>query len=108
MGALLKHFGCYHYAIDFASDLNPDVIGALPSLPVRNGQFDIVCAFEVLEHIPLDQLSICLREMRRCASERVLLSVPDQSMLHPEESPYALNFGNGSSRSGWDKSPLTS
>lgn len=62
--------------LDVADDLHPDIVGSLLSMPVKDKSFDIVCAFEVLEHIPYADVSKALSEMRRVAKNKVLISVP--------------------------------
>lgn len=38
--------------------------------------FDVVCAFQVLEHLPLDQFELCLSNLARRSNEHVLISLP--------------------------------
>jgi SAM-dependent methyltransferase len=38
--------------------------------------FDAVCAFQVLEHLPLDQFEICLRNLANRSHEHVFISLP--------------------------------
>lgn len=62
--------------MDIDPDLNPDKVGDIRSLPFPDGSFDAVCAFEVLEHIPLNEAGTALHEMCRVSSSTVLISVP--------------------------------
>jgi ubiquinone/menaquinone biosynthesis C-methylase UbiE len=91
--ALLCHFGCKVTTVDFASDLKPAVVGQLPQLPFGDHTFDIVCAFEVLEHMPFELLGECLREMRRIATKRIILTVPDQQELQDELLSIQVRIG---------------
>lgn len=101
LNALLKHFGSRTYAVDFANDLRPDVLARLPELPFRNKAFDVVCAFEVLEHIPLELFGRCLREMRRVADKRIILSVPDQEEFHGKRIQIHLRFSRWNYKKSW-------
>lgn len=76
-GSFLKNNTDVAYtSVDVAADLHPDVVGDILNLPFGNTSFDIVCAFEVLEHIPFDQFERAIAEMSRVAKRFVIISVP--------------------------------
>lgn len=62
--------------IDIAEDLHPDTIGDVRKLPFENASFDVVCAFEVLEHLPFEDFSVAVGELCRVSRGSVLLSLP--------------------------------
>ncbi len=63
-------------SVDIAEDLHPDVVGSVTKLPFNNKSFDVVCAFEILEHLPFDQFEIALQELARVSRREVILSLP--------------------------------
>ncbi len=75
-GYLVKNTHITHTSVDIAEDLHPDIMGSLEKLPVPDNSYDMVCAFEVLEHIPFDKFETCIIEMKRVAKKNVLISVP--------------------------------
>ena len=62
--------------VDIADDVGADVIGSITKLPFENKSFDVVCAFEVLEHLPFEKLDTSLSELSRVARMKVIISVP--------------------------------
>lgn len=74
----LRSGGTHVVTADIDSRLRPEVACSITSLPFRDRGFDRVLAFEVLEHIPLDFLSVAVREVCRAAADRVVVSVPEK------------------------------
>ncbi len=62
--------------VDIDPDLKPDLVADVTRLPFKEDQFDCVCAFEVLEHIPFEDFSKALSELGRVSKENVIISIP--------------------------------
>ncbi len=73
---LLKASGLDVTTLDFDESLRPDVLGDIRSLPFPDHAFDLVCAFEVLEHLPFDESAAAIREMARVSSKGAVIAVP--------------------------------
>src|SRR3989344_4156341 len=70
---LLKRGGEYEVTtLDFDPGLNPDVVADIRSLPFGDKSFDLVCVFEVLEHIPYEDVNPALREIIRVSKKMLL------------------------------------
>jgi 2-polyprenyl-3-methyl-5-hydroxy-6-metoxy-1,4-benzoquinol methylase len=64
-------------------------------LPFADGEFDLVSALEVLEHVPDPPRT--LREMSRCAQRHLLVSVPREPLwraLNVARGAYVSELGN--------------
>lgn len=61
---------------DIDEKLDPDFIGDVKNLPLENNTFDVVCAFQILEHIPWDEVSAAINELARVSKKNVIISVP--------------------------------
>ena len=75
----LKKLGYNVTTCDFDKNHAPDVVADVRSLPLKNNSFDVVTAFEVLEHIPFEDFPKALLEFQRVASRHVIISVPYKS-----------------------------
>ncbi len=63
--------------LDLDPDLKPDIIGSATSMPLADAEFDIVCAFQMLEHLPYDDAVKAFSEMARVALRYLVISLPD-------------------------------
>lgn len=75
----LKRFGIPVTTCDVDPALEPDRIGDIRNLPFPDQSFDIVIAFEVLEHLPFGDFRKALAELKRVSRDAVLLSLPYRS-----------------------------
>ena len=69
--------------IDIRFDLRPDVVGDMRGLPFRDECFDSVIASHVLEHVPIWDTELSLREMHRVLkpSGTLQVQVPDMGWI---------------------------
>lgn len=63
--------------VDIDASLQPDVIADITKLPFPDASYDVVTAYEILEHMPFEKSLAGLSELRRVSSRWVLISLPD-------------------------------
>lgn len=64
-------------SLDIAEDLRPDIVADITKgIDTKSDSFDVVCAFEVLEHIPFQDFERVLEELKRVARTHVVISLP--------------------------------
>jgi len=61
---------------DFDEKVKPDYIGNVSKIPLPNNFFELVCCFQVLEHLPFEKFEESLNELCRISEKYVLLSLP--------------------------------
>jgi len=78
IGGYIKNNTDIKYSsMDIAEDVNPDIVGSIDKIPVEDDSFGLVCAFEVLEHLPFEKFEISLKEMARVSKTgKILISLP--------------------------------
>ena len=75
----LKTAGLEVVTCDIDKNLNPDVIADIRNLPFSSDIFDIVTAFEVLEHLPWEDFEVAIAELKRVSKKKVIVSLPYRS-----------------------------
>lgn len=70
-------FGIKVETLDLDPELEPDHVGSVVDLPFADGTFDVVCAFQVLEHLPYEESMQAFREIARVSGKYVIISLPD-------------------------------
>ena len=63
--------------LDIDPDLKPDYLASVLQMPFADESYDVVCAFQFLEHLPYEQTLAAFREMARVAKTGIVFSVPD-------------------------------
>jgi len=76
--AYLRSLGLAYYTMDVTSASKPDIVGRLEDLDHIElfKKFELVCAFQMLEHSPYDQFTTNLAKMSDMASKYVFISLP--------------------------------
>ena len=84
VGGELNHLSqfCHAKKIVVANLASGDVIIKNDSLPFREKSFDVVCAIDVLEHIPKRERKDFIKRLVNIASERIILSFPIGTKKH--------------------------
>jgi len=75
----LKKLGLDVVTIDIDKDLRPDHVGDVRNIPLKDNSFDVVVAYEVLEHLPYEDFKYALREIKRVSKKDVIISLPYRS-----------------------------
>lgn len=70
--------------VDIDPELKPDFVASVRALPLPDASWDVVCAFEVLEHLSFEEFVPSLKEMARVSKRWVIISLPDSrhTLLH--------------------------
>ena len=70
-------FGISVETLDIDPELAPDHVGSATALPFVDDSHDVVCAFQMLEHLPYEKSIKAFREMVRVSKAYVVISLPD-------------------------------
>jgi len=77
---MLEYMDFHIETIDLDPDLKPTYVGSATELPFRDATYDVVCAFQMLEHLPYAESLRAFAEMARVSRKNVLISLPDARM----------------------------
>jgi SAM-dependent methyltransferase len=73
---IMDNSGIVYSSMDIADDLTPDIIGSATAIPLEDSSRDLVCAFEILEHIKFEEAEKALAEIARVSKLHAVISVP--------------------------------
>lgn len=73
--------GCQYVSVDVDPTLRPEVCASVTDLPFSDAAFDAIFCCQVLEHLPYELFVPAMTELRRVASRRVVISLPDESLF---------------------------
>ncbi len=76
IGPVLQREGIHYETLDIAADLKPDFVGSVDVMPVKDLSYDVVCAFEILEHLPFEKFEQSVKEIHRVAKVGAVISLP--------------------------------
>lgn len=63
--------------VDLDPELEPDHVASATNLPFEDQSYDLVCAFQMLEHLPYDISLQAFNEMIRVTKKNIVISLPD-------------------------------
>lgn len=74
---LAKQHGIDIYGMDLDPELTPSLCASATQIPLCDSSMDTIAAFQVLEHIPYEQLPGIVAEMFRVCRKGVVISLPE-------------------------------
>lgn len=72
-----KIFGINIETVDIDPELNPDHLASATDLPFYSSSYEVVVAFQMLEHLSYNESIDAFNEMVRVAKRYVIVSLPD-------------------------------
>lgn len=76
VSVVLKSRGINHTSLDISPKVCPDIEGSVLELPIEDNAYDVTLCAEVLEHLPWEDFSKALSEIKRVTKRGVVLSLP--------------------------------
>lgn len=74
-------YGIRVETLDIDAELHPDHVASATELPFPDKEYDVVCSFQMLEHLPYDVAIKAFAEMVRVSRSTVLISLPDAKVV---------------------------
>ena len=108
----LEHAGVTVKTLDIDASRGVDYVADITKLDATlppGLTFDCVCAFQVLEHLPLEDFETCLLNLARRSTEHVFLSLPYRGLrvrLAFWWGEHLLNLGSGKLTLPWRHKPI--
>ena len=68
--------------LDIDERLKPDIPGSILDIPFADGCFDTIASYEVLEHMPYDDVKKALSEIYRVSQKHAIISLPDCTLAY--------------------------
>lgn len=81
--ATASAFGLNIETLDLDPELEPDYVASVFDMPFGDGDFDVVCAFQMLEHLPYEQSLLAFNEIARVSGKNIVISLPDAKTAWP-------------------------
>lgn len=72
---LMNNTSIEYKSADIDDSLKPDYLCSADALKLDK-KFDMICAFQILEHIPFEKFEDCIASMAENANKYVLISLP--------------------------------
>jgi len=73
----LKERGIDITTLDKQANLRPDILGNILNLPFKDKSFDLISCSETLEHLPYENFSQALSEIKRVTNNLAIITLPD-------------------------------
>lgn len=80
---VVEAMGVHVETLDIDPALKPDHVASVFEMPFEDDAYDMVCAFQMLEHLPFEKSLDAFREMARVARKFVIISLPDAAVRWP-------------------------
>lgn len=81
--SVLSKFVLNVKSLDIDPELSPDYVASADAMPFDDKSYDVVCAFQMLEHVPYEKSIVIFNEMTRVARKSVVISLPDAATRWP-------------------------
>jgi predicted SAM-dependent methyltransferase len=77
---MLEVMGFSLETLDIDPEIKPNHVGSVTEMSFKDSTYDVVCAFQMLEHLPYEYSLKAFSEMARVSRKNVLISLPDSKM----------------------------